>query len=82
MPDNVKQIREFITSNFLFGADDRSLADGDSFLENGVIDSTGIMEIVAWLEATYGFKVGDEELLPDNLDSVDNLAAFIARKSG
>lgn len=80
--DIVKQVRNFITSSFLFGASADSLADDDSFLDKGIIDSTGILEVVAWLENTFGFKVADEELVPDNLDSVNHLSAFIARKNG
>lgn len=82
MSDTVKQVRGFISSNFLFGAGESSLSDDDSFLERGIIDSTGILEVVAWLEANFHVKVADEELTPDNLDSVNQLAAFIARKTG
>lgn len=73
------EIRRFISENFLFGQE-REFADGDSFLENGIIDSTGVLELVAFLDEKYGIAVSDEELLPQNLDSVANLAAFIARK--
>ena len=70
MRDN---IRRFIFENFLFGEPDDSLGDKDSFLEKGVIDSTGILELVAFLEERFGVKIEDEELIPENLDSVNNL---------
>ena len=78
-PMHRPEIRRFISENFLFGQE-REFADGDSFLENGIIDSTGVLELVAFLDEKYGIAVSDEELLPQNLDSVANLAAFIARK--
>lgn len=78
----VEQIRSFIFENFLFDADDDSLKNDDSFLEQGIIDSTGVLELVDWLEETFGMQVDDEELVPENLDSVNFLAAFIAKKTG
>lgn len=74
------QIRRFIFENFLFGEPDDSLNDNDSFLEKGVIDSTGVLELVAFLEESFGIKIEDEELVPENLDSVNNLVNFINRK--
>lgn len=71
--------REFIVSNFLFGADDSTLGDEDSFLENGIIDSTGILEVVAWIEETFGFRVPDADLLPENFDSISCLGRYISR---
>ena len=65
--------------HFLFGVDN-GMSDDASFLELGVIDSTGVLELVAHVESQYGIKVNDDELLPDNLDSIDALCAFIARK--
>ncbi len=76
----VEPIRLFIFENFLFDADDSALKNDDSFLEQGIIDSTGILELVEWLEDEFGFQVEDDELLPENLDSVNLLAAFIERK--
>ncbi|MGD8415115.1 MAG: acyl carrier protein, partial [Candidatus Latescibacterota bacterium] len=73
--------REFIVETFLFGADDGQLEDGDSLLESGVVDSTGVLELVGFLEEEFGIEVKDEELVPENLDSIDNLAAFIEKKS-
>jgi acyl carrier protein len=73
-------IRDFVISNFLFGQDGGRLSDTESFLENGIIDSTGVLELVAFLEQQFGIAVGDRELVPENLDSVVNAAAFVARK--
>ena len=75
-----REIRDFIVANFLFGQDAAGLTDDASFLEGGIIDSTGVLELVAFLEQQYGIAVGDRELLPQNLDSVQNAAGFVARK--
>lgn len=80
MADTVAEIRKFIFDNFLFDAAEEDLGNDDSFLEQGVIDSTGVLELVEWLEETFDFAVDDEELIPENLDSVNQLAAFIAKK--
>jgi acyl carrier protein len=73
------QIRAHIVENFLFGLDG-ALADDSSFLDQGILDSTGVLELVAHLESTYGIKVADDEFLPDNLDSINAICAFIDRK--
>lgn len=78
MNDQLK-IREFITTNF-FVADAAGLSDGASLLELGVVDSTGVLEIMAFLEKTFGVTVEDDEIVPDNLDSIDRIATFVARK--
>ena len=75
------ELRQYIIENFLFGQDDAVLTDDVSFLEQGLIDSTGVLEIVAHLEQTYGVSVEDEELVPQNFDSVNNLAAYVSRKT-
>jgi acyl carrier protein len=80
MADTVQEIRQFIFDNFLFDAAEEDLGNDDSFLEQGVIDSTGVLELVEWLEETFDFAVDDEELIPENLDSVNKLAAFITKK--
>ena len=69
-------IRGFIIDTFF--VDD--FANDDSFLRTGTIDSTGMLELVDFLEATFGITIEDTELVPDNLDSVDNLVAFLERK--
>lgn len=81
MQANKEKIRAFIFSNFLFDAEESALNNDTSFLEQGIIDSTGVLELVEWLEETFAIKVEDEELIPVNLDSVDQLAQFIVRKT-
>jgi acyl carrier protein len=80
MSSIVQEIREFVVANFLFGQDASQLADDHSFLENGIIDSTGVLELVGFLEQHFGIAVADRELLPENLDSVRNAAAFVTQK--
>ena len=74
-----EQVRNFITENFLFG-EEKKVADTDSFLENGIIDSTGVLEVVSFVEDTFNIKVKDEEMIPENLDSISNLVNFIKKK--
>jgi acyl carrier protein len=74
-----EKIRQFITTNF-YVPDPTKLADDASFLDHGIIDSTGVLEVVIFLEETFGIVVGDSEMLPDNLDSVQNLVAYVERK--
>jgi len=73
-------LRRFILANFLFGQNGHVLQDDDSLLEQGIIDSTGVLELVSFLERDYGLTIEDEELIPENLDSVRNLASFVRRK--
>lgn len=80
MSNLAASLREFIKENFLFGGDD-SFSDDDSFLELGIVDSTGVLELITHLESTYGVIVEDTELLPENLDSIANLQRFITSKS-
>ena len=72
------QIRAFVTSNFY--VDPTTLKDEQSLLDSGVIDSTGVLEMIAFIEETFGFIVDDMEMLPENLDSIDRIANFVARK--
>ena len=72
-------IRAFVIQNFMFGQGGQ-LSDEESFLEAGIIDSTGVLELVGFLEATYGIAVADEDLVPANLDSVARVARFVERK--
>lgn len=74
------ELRRFIVENYLLTCDDSSLGDADSLTERGILDSTGALELVMHLEDRYGVTVQDEELHPDNLDSIDRIAAFIERK--
>ena len=75
-----QEIRQFIIANILFGQEDGQLSDDDSLLEKGVIDSTGVLELVVFLEEKYQIKVADEELVPSNLDSVNFMVKFIEKK--
>lgn len=76
-----EQIRNYIIENFLFG-DESDLDDTISFLSSGIIDSTGILELISFLEETFDLKVLDDELVPENLDSIANLLVFITKKQG
>jgi len=74
-----QQVRGFIVENFLLGQD-TGFNDRDSFLEGGIIDSTGVLQLVAYLEETYGITVEDEEVTPENMDSLNNVSAYLCRK--
>lgn len=74
-----EKIRTFIIDNFLFG-EDRGLTNDSSFLEEGFIDSTGVMQLVSFLEDEFSIRVNDEELTPENLDSINRVTDFIERK--
>jgi|HubBroStandDraft_2_1064218.scaffolds.fasta_scaffold939726_2 acyl carrier protein len=71
------ELRQFVTDNFMYGKPYKGFADDDSFLERGIIDSTGVMELVAFLENRYRIKLLDQDLIPANLDSVNGLARFV-----
>jgi acyl carrier protein len=72
-------VREFLVENFLFGEGDH-LEETTSLLENGVIDSTGMLELVTFLEQTYHITIEDDDLIPENLDSLRSIAKFLKRK--
>ena len=78
--DIKQQILDFITSNFLFDDAQASLDEKDSLLETGVIDSTGVLELIAFIEETYGIKIEDEEIIPENLDTILDITYFIKQK--
>ena len=75
-----EKIRAYVIDTFLFG-DGNGLENQSSFLDEGIIDSTGILELVAYLEENFSITVEDEELIPEHLDSIDNITAFLAKKS-
>ena len=78
---SIKQtIRCYILENFLFTDDEAALQDDDSFLAGGIIDSTGILEIMLFIEEAFDIKVEDDDMLPEHLDSINNMVAFIQRK--
>ena len=74
-----EQIRTFVTSNF-YVADPAALKDEESLLDSGVIDSTGVLEVIAFIEDTFSFTVEDMEMLPENLDSIERITNFVIRK--
>lgn len=73
-------IRDFILQNYLFTSDPTVLRDDESFLRRGIIDSTGVLEVIHFLDERFGIKVPDSEMVPENLDSVANLVAYVTRK--
>jgi acyl carrier protein len=80
MQEIKSQVRQFIADNFILGAEGVTIGDEDSFLEHQVLDSTGFLELISHLEEAYGIKVLDDEMVPENLDSLRNVAEFVARK--
>ena len=76
------KIKGYIRENFLYGGNENDLSNEDSFLEKGIIDSTGILELVAFVEETFNIKIWDQDLIPENLDSINNLCKFISGKKG
>jgi len=75
----LETIRKYVIENFLFG-DDSQLEEDTSFLESGIIDSTGILELIEFIEGKYAIRIEDEELIPENLDSIRNVVEFLERK--
>jgi acyl carrier protein len=76
------KVRDYILDNFLFTNDQSRLQDDASFLEEGIVDSTGVLELVMFVEENYGVTVEDEDIVPENFDSVVQLARYIRRKTG
>lgn len=74
------QVHEFIVMNFLYDGADDSLDDDQPLLEQGVIDATGILEIALFVEDTYGIQVTQSDLVPENFDTVRNIAAFVVEQ--
>lgn len=77
--DIESEIHDFVINNFLFGKAD-GLRDDDSLLGKGVIDSTGVLELVGFLQERFDIRMEDDEIIPDNLDSIDNLINFVDKK--
>lgn len=75
-----QQVRSFILENFLFSTDPAALINDDSFLEKGIIDSTGVLEMIFFLEEKFAVKIADKEMIPENLDSVNNIVRFVQNK--
>jgi acyl carrier protein len=76
------RIRNFILENYLFTSDVSQLGLDDSLLGRGIVDSTGMLEIILFLEEQCGVKVEDSEMIPENLDSVNRIATYVASKRG
>lgn len=73
-------VRQFIEDNFIMGSNGPQFSDADSFMDRHIVDSTGFLELVTFLEETYGFQVEDDDMVPENLDSLDNIGAYVTRK--
>ena len=74
------ELRSFLAENFLLGEDFRGLPGSASLIEAGIIDSTGVLELVGFLEETYDIQIAEAELVPENLDSIDNIVGFVGAK--
>ncbi len=81
MIDPKTQIRSFIEQNFLVAAN-TELKDDDSLLQLQIVDSTGFLELIHFIEDSFDVKVADEEMVPENLETIDNIAQFVSRKRG
>jgi acyl carrier protein len=75
-----KKIRAYILENYLFTDDESALGNDDSFLEKGILDSTGMLEVIYFLEDEFEVSVADQEMVPENLDSVNRIVAYVERK--
>lgn len=76
-----QDLRTFILENYLFTDDQSQLNNDDSFLKTGILDSMGILELVSYLDEELSVKVEPDEMVPENLDSINNLLAYIKRKA-
>jgi len=76
-----EKIKSFILENFLFTDDDSAIGNDESFQERGIIDSTGVLEVILFLEEEFGIKVEDAEMIPENLDSINNIKRFVESKT-
>jgi len=74
------EVHEFIQKNFIYN-DKKKLGDDESLLASGVVDSTGVLELIAFLETKFGVKFADNELVADNFDSVNKIISFLLRKA-
>ncbi|MDO8360176.1 MAG: acyl carrier protein [Devosia sp.] len=81
MQNTASDIRAFIIENFLFGDTSQDLGDDVSLIEADLVDSTGILELVAFVETTYGIAIADADIVPANFDSIGRIATFVAAKT-
>ncbi len=80
MSRDIKQaVRSYVEQNFLVGSDTQ-IGDADSLLQLQIVDSTGFLELVNFIESSFGVKVGDDEMVPENLETIDNIDEFVRRK--
>ena len=77
----LKKVREYVIENFLVGDEEAGFSDEQSFLETGLIDSTGILEVIFFLEEQFDLEIDDEEMVPENLDSVASIGRFVLSKN-
>lgn len=83
MSDSINSVvSTFLIDNFRFGDTSVAIAPDESLIEAGFIDSTGVLELVAFLEERFGFTVDDADIVPENLDSLSAIARYIERKGG
>jgi acyl carrier protein len=80
MQDIKTQVRTYIFDNFIMAGDPGDLQDGDSFMERHILDSTGFIELITFLEEAFGIKVEDDDMVPENLDSLDRIEGFLRKK--
>jgi len=80
MTDIEQKVRQFIEDNFLFREDRAALSASESLLEAGLIDSTGILELVAFIESEFQIQMADADIVPANLDSISTIVAYVASK--
>jgi acyl carrier protein len=79
--DVLETVKAYVVENFLFG-DDRRIGPETDFLENGILDSTGVLELVGFLEEKFGIRVEDDEVVPDNMNSLEKITLYISKKTG
>ena len=81
MQDIIAEVREFLKENFMLD-DSVTIAEATSFMDNHILDSTGFIELITFIEERYGVRVEDEEMVPENFDSLRYIAAYLGRKRG
>ena len=80
--DHRRGIKTYVLKNFLFSDDESAISDSTLLIQKGIIDSTGILEIISHLEESFGITVAEEEMIPTNFESIDAMATFLERKTG
>jgi acyl carrier protein len=75
-----QNIRKFLFENYLFGYDENEFSNDSSFLKFGILDSTGILELILFIESQFAIEVKDEEILPENLDSINSVSSLVWKK--